>query len=232
VKPTGKVAQKAKITALICALNEELTLPNLLPKIPPWVDEVLLVDGHSTDSTVAIARQLRPDIRLLYQPGKGKGDALRHGIKHASGDIIVTLDADGSTDPKEMAKFIQPLLNGYDFAKGSRFALGFPRHKPWYRIMGNWIITLTFDVLFFRRYTDLCSGYNAFWKKAIGRVNLWSADGFEDEPLINLRVRRAGLKVTEVGHRDRGRREGGSKAPSWRQGFKAIKTILRERFHG
>ncbi|MFC1904348.1 glycosyltransferase family 2 protein [Chloroflexota bacterium] len=229
---TEKVAKKPKITVLICTLNEEPNLPNLLPKIPEWVDEVLLVDGRGTDNTVNVAYQLRPDIHLLYQPSKGKGDALRYGIKHANGDIIVTLDADNATDPDEIGKFIAPLLRGYDFAKGSRFAIGFPCNKPWYRILGNWIIVLTFDILFFRKYTDLCSGYNAFWREAIERVNLWSPDGFEDEPLINLRVRKTRLKVIEVGHLDNGRYMGNSKASSWRQGFKAIKSILRERFRG
>ncbi len=232
VKPTEIATPKVRITALICTLNEEKSLPHVLPKIPEWVDEVLLVDGHSSDNTIEIAKRLRPDIRILYQPARGKGDALRYGFKHASGDIIVALDADGTTNPEEMSKFIEPLLNGYDFAKGSRFALGLPRNKPWYRILGNWIITMTFNILFGKRYSDLCSGYNAFWKKEMERVNLWSPDGFEDEPFINSRVTKAGLKVIEVGHLDEGRLGGSSKAPSWRQGFKAIKTIVRERFCG
>ncbi|MCL0073619.1 glycosyltransferase family 2 protein [Dehalococcoidia bacterium] len=220
------------VTVLICTLNEEENLPYVLPKIPRWVDEILLVDGHSTDRTVEVAKKLRPEIKVVCQPGRGKGDALRYGIQHASGDIIVTLDADGSTDPEEMPRFIEPLLKGYDFAKGSRFLQGFPQNKPWHRILGNWIIIITFDILFFRRYTDLCSGYNAFWKTVIEQVNPWSPDGFENEPLINCRVRRAGLKVIEVGHSDRGRLGGDIKERSWRQGFKAIKTIIRERFRG
>ncbi len=221
-----------KITVLICTLNEEENLSQLLSRIPEWVDEVLLVDGHSTDNTVQVARQLRPDIQVLYQPEEGKGDALKYGFKQASGDIIVTLDADGATDPDEMSKFVQPLLDGYDFAKGSRFKLEFPRNKPRYRIFGNWLITITFDVLFYRNYTDMCSGYSAFWREAIERVDLSSPDNFEDEPLINVKVRKAGLKVIEVGHIDGGRLGGATKAPGWRQGFKAIKTILRERFIG
>lgn len=112
---------KPTVTALICTLNEEQNLPYTLPKIPDWVDEVLLVDGHSTDSTVEVARRLRAGVRVIYQQGKGKGDALKCGVEHARGDIIVTLDADGTTDPEEIPKFIEPLLNGYDFAKGSRF---------------------------------------------------------------------------------------------------------------
>lgn len=205
---------------------------HVLPKIPQWVDEILLVDGRSTDRTVEVAKGIHPEIRVVYQSGEGKGDALRCGIEQARGHIIVTLDADGSTDPEEMPKFIKPLLNGYDFAKGSRFLQGFPRNKPWYRILGNWIITLTFDVLFFSKYTDLCSGYNAFWKTAIEQANPWLPDGFENEPLINCRVRKKGVKVTEVGHLDTGRLQGDIKELSWRQGFKAIKTIIRERFRG
>lgn len=223
---------KPKVTVVICAVNEELNLPSVLPGIPQWVDETILVDGHSTDNTMEVAKRLRPDIRLLFQPGKGKGDALKYGFDQSIGDIIVTLDADGATDPEEMNKFIQPLLNGYDFAKGSRFLRSFPHNKPWYRILGNWIITITFDVLFFRKYTDLCSGYNAFWKKTLEQVNLWSADGFENEPLFNCRLAKTNIKIIEVGHSDEGRLAGEVKEQSWRQGFKAVKTIIRERFRG
>ena len=221
-----------QISVIICALNEEESIPYILPKIPQWVDDIILVDGHSNDRTVQVARELRPSIKILYQPGKGKGDALRYGIKNATGEIIVTLDADDATDPEEITKFIEPLLDGHDFAKGSRFLQGPPPNKPWYRILGNWIITVTFNFLFFRKYTDLCSGYNAFWKKKIEQVDLSASDGFENEPLINARVRKAGLKVIEVGHLDEGRLKGDIKERSWRQGSKAIKTVVRERFCG
>ena len=220
---------KPKITALICALNEEDSLKHVLPRIPDWVDEVLLVDGNSTDRTVQVAKELRSDIKVLYQPGRGKGDALKHGIKNAVGDVVVTLDADGSTDPEEMCRFIEPLLNGYDFAKGSRFLKNFPRNKPWHRIIGNWIITILFDTLFLRRYTDLCSGYNGFLRKAVTSVNLWSSDGFQNEPLLNCKVAKSKLRVIEVSHSDGGRRSGYVKELAWRQGFKAINAIVKER---
>lgn len=220
------------ITVLICTLNEEESLPHVLLRIPDWVDEVLLVDGHSADRTVEIAKQLRPDTRVLYQPGKGKGDALRYGIQQAKGDIIVTLDADGQTDPGELPRFVEAIRQGYDFAKGTRFRWPFSTNRPVHRIFGNWIITLTFNLLFFRLYTDLCSGYNAFRKESIRFVQLSSLNGFADEPLLHARVRKAGLRVTEVPHRDLPRIAGQSNAPSWRQGFGAIKTIVQERFRG
>ncbi|MBA7506259.1 Undecaprenyl-phosphate mannosyltransferase [subsurface metagenome] len=227
----GRVSQRPKVTTLICTLNEEANLPQVLPKIPEWVDEVLLVDGHSIDNTVELAKRLRPNIRILYQPGRGKGDALKYGCKHAQGDIIVTLDADGTTDPKEIPKFIEPLLNGYDFAKGTRFLHGHPLNMPLYRRFGNWVLVTTANILHGTKYTDICSGYNAFWKEILERIEL-SSKGFEMEQEMNVKIKKAGLKVTEVTCNDMGRFSGGSKVSIFKQGLKDLITILRERFRG
>jgi len=227
----AKAEKGLSITALICTLNEEENLPHVLPKLPKWVDEVLIVDGHSTDGTVEAIRQLRADAKVLTQPGRGKGDALKYGIEQVNGDIVVTLDADGTTDPADMPRFVEHLLRGYEFVKGSRFALSLPVGKPRHRIFGNWVIVTTYNILYRTNYTDLCSGYNAFWKQAIARVDLsgWTD---QEEPLLNARVRKAGLKVIEVGHHDKGRTGGETKQPSWRQGSGAIRTVIRERFRG
>jgi hypothetical protein len=103
--------------------------------------------------------------------------------------------------------------------------------KPRHRVFGNRIIVTAYNILYRTAYTDLCSGYNAFWKQAIARIDLsgWTN---QEEPLLNARVRKAGLKVVELGHHDRGRIAGETKQPSWRQGFGAIKTVVRERFRG
>jgi glycosyltransferase involved in cell wall biosynthesis len=218
------------ITVLICALNEASNLPSVLPRIPEWVDEVLLVDGHSADRTVEVARELFPEVTVLYQPGTGKGNALKHGFKHARGDIIVTLDADGATDPEEIPKFIEPLLNGYDFSKGSRFINRHTLKMPLHRRFGNWVLATTANILHGTRYTDICSGYNAMWKKSISRISL-SSDGFELEQELNIKVKKAGLRVIEVPcSNNRGRITGGSKVSIWRQGLKDLLTIIRERF--
>ena len=217
-----------RISAIICTLNEEKNLPYVFPKIPRWVDEILLVDGHSTDRTVEVAKGIRPEIKVLYQPGKGKGDAIKYGIQQATGDIIVTLDADGATDPKQMPKFIEPLLDGYDFAKGSRFLKSNP-NMPLHRRFGNWVLTAAANLLFGTKYTDICSGYNAFWKEAINKINL-SSNGFEIEQEINVKIKKAGLKVIEVPCQDRGRVGGGSKVSDLKQGLTDLKTIIVERF--
>jgi glycosyltransferase involved in cell wall biosynthesis len=216
------------ITVLICTLNEENSLPYVLPAIPDWVDEILLVDGHSVDATVETAKKLCPRIRVIYQLGKGKGDALKMGINEAKSEIIVTLDADGATDPGEIMNFIKLLMDGYDFAKGSRFLNSTPV-MPLHRKFGNWVLTTTSNILFNTKYTDICSGYNAFRKEAIKKVHLVS-DGFNMEQEMNVKIKKARLRVIEVACQDNGRRGGVSKTRAVKQGLIDLFTIIRERF--
>ncbi len=224
-------SSKPRVTVLICTLNEATTISSVLSKVPGWVHEVLLVDGHSTDGTIDVAHQFQPDIRVFYQPGKGKGDALRYGIQKATGDIIVTLDADGQTDPEEMPKFIEPLLSGYDWVKGTRFTYGRPLNMPWHRWFGNKVLAITSNILHGTKYTDICSGYNAFWKKAFQHLNL-SYDGFEMEQQMLVKVKKVGLKVAEVACHDAGRIGGVTKTSDVKQGFIDWFTIIKERFRG
>jgi glycosyltransferase involved in cell wall biosynthesis len=228
----AKAERRLSITALICTLNEEENLPHVLPGIPDWVDEVLLVDGHSSDGTVRVARQLSPQVRVVFQPGRGKGDALKYGIEQASGDIIVALDADGETDPEDMSRFVEPLLQGYDFVKGSRFRSGSLGGLSLHRTAGNLFLASVFNALFLTRYTDICSGYNAFWKEGIRNAGLPTEGDFAAEPVMHARARKGGLKVKEVGHKDAGRIAGKAKVPLWaKHGLWVLKTIVQERFH-
>src|SRR5437763_14550916 len=110
-----------RVSAVIPALNEAENLPHVLPRIPTWVHEVILVDGQSSDDTVQVAQELWPTIRIVPQAGRGKGAALRSGFAAASGDIIAMLDADGSTDPAEIPAFVGALLSVAIFAYRSRF---------------------------------------------------------------------------------------------------------------
>lgn len=218
-----------KITALICTLNEAENLPHVLPRIPSWVDEVLIVDGGSTDGTVELARRLRPDVRILLQPGRGKGDALKFGVEQSSGDIIVTLDADGETDPSELPAFVEAIQRGFDFAKGSRLARGRPLRMPSYRWLGNRVLAITFNFLYGTQFTDVCSGYTAFRKQAFLRLGL-TYSNCEMEQQMLARALKLGMNIEEVPHRSDGRIAGASKVSGIKQGLIDWLVILKERF--
>ncbi|MDD4923409.1 MAG: glycosyltransferase family 2 protein [Dehalococcoidales bacterium] len=223
-----KPANCPAISVIICALNEAENLPHVLPGIPGWVDEILLVDGHSNDSTIEVAKTIRPDLKVIAQPGKGKGDALKFGFKNATGEIVVTMDADGSTDPADLPKYIEALINGYDFAKGSRFLNANPK-MPLYHKFGNRVLISTTNILFGTRYTDVCSGYNALRKEDFLRLNL-RYDGFEMEQEMVVKAKKAGLKAVEIRQIDKGRIGNVSKVSSFKQGFKDFFIIIKERF--
>jgi glycosyltransferase involved in cell wall biosynthesis len=219
-----------KVSVIICTLNEEGNLPYVLPKIPKWVDEVIMIDAHSTDNTVEVAKGILPEVKVLYQTDKGKGNALRDGIKQASSEIVVTLDADGSTDPEEIPKFIESLLNGYDFAKGSRF-LGQPPVMSKLRRFGNKLFVWLTNILYGTKYTDLCAGLNAFWTKKFHQIDPLGTSALW-EPTINIRIKKRKLKVIEVPQIDRGRIDGKCEARPLRQGLRILSIIFGEFFRG
>ncbi len=220
-----------RVSVVIPARNEAKNLQHVLPFIPPLVDEIVLVDGRSTDDTIAVAQQLFPGIRVLQQDGKGKGDALRIGFAACTGDIIVMLDADGSADPAEIPRFVEALVAGSDFAKGSRFALGGGSNDiTFLRRTGNYLLGKLVNLLFWTHFSDLCYGYNAFWKDCLNDINI-DCDGFEIETLLNLRMHKAQFKIVEVPSFEYSRVHGESNLRTFRDGWRVLKTIVQERFH-
>ncbi|NMO52871.1 glycosyltransferase family 2 protein [Actinoplanes sp. TBRC 11911] len=229
-----------RVSVIVPALNEALNLPHVLSGLPP-VDEVILVDGGSVDDTVAVARRLRPGIRVVHQTRRGKGNALACGFAAATGDIIVMIDADGSTDPAEIPRFLTALRDGADFAKGSRFApRGGSADITRIRRFGNLGLNALVNMMFRTRYSDLCYGYNAFWAdclpvfdldtsapRPVDGSKLWG-DGFEIETLLNLRAARAGLKVVEVPSFEHSRIHGTTNLNTVRDGLRVLRTIVRE----
>ena len=231
--PVPVPAAEVSVSVVIPALNEAANLPHVLARIPDFVDEVVLVDGHSIDDTVHVARKVRPDILVVAQDRRGKGNALACGFAIAAGDIIVMLDADGSTDPAEIPQFVSVLLAGSDFAKGSRFTDGGHSHdiSP-IRAAGNRALGATVNLLYRTDFTDLCYGYNAFWRHCLPYMGVASCDGFEVEALITVRLARSGLVITEVPSVEHARLHGESKLRVMRDGSRVLRTILTERARG
>jgi glycosyltransferase involved in cell wall biosynthesis len=210
-------------------LNEAANLPHVLGLIPSEY-EVLIVDGGSTDGTPDVAVALRPDVRVIRQSGRGKGNAVICGLAAAQSDVIVMLDADGSARVDEIPRFVQALVAGADFAKGSRFlGDGGSADITFTRQLGNICLTGLVNVLFRTRYTDLCYGYNAFWADVVDDLAL-DADGFEIETQLNIRACKAGLLITEVPSFEDLRIHGASNLNAVRDGLRVLRTIIKERF--
>lgn len=223
-----KRARYPRISVVIPALNEAENLPHVLPTIADIAAEIILVDGHSTDGTAAVARRLVPDVRIVQQTGKGKGNALRCGLAASTGDIVVMMDADGSTDPCEIPLFVEALLDGADLVKGSRFLdAGGSDDITQLRRFGNRVLNEVVNQLFQTPFTDLCYGYIALWRGCLDFFDV-DCDGFEVETQINLRARKANLKIVEVPSHERLRLHGVSHLNTFRDGWRVLKMIGQE----
>lgn len=234
-------APRPRVSVVIPTLNEARNLPHVAARMPADIDEVVIVDGRSVDDTRAVARRLWPDGIHLTQTRTGKGNALACGFAAATGDIVVMIDADGSTDPAEIPAFIGALLAGADYAKGSRFIQGGGSADiTLLRRVGNRVLNRAVNAAFHTRYTDLCYGFNALWRHSMRSFDLpdpyagrpqWG-DGFEIETLINIRAAAASLKVAEVCSYECGRISGESHLNVVRDGLRVLHTILRETWRG
>jgi glycosyltransferase involved in cell wall biosynthesis len=236
--PASSAVPQPRISVIIPTLNEARNLEHVFAALPAGLHEVIVVDGRSTDGTPEVALRLRPDVRVVRQTRKGKGNALACGFAAATGDLIVMIDADGSTDPAEIPRFVAALTGGADFAKGSRFApgAGSADITP-LRRLGNRVLGLFVNALFGTRYSDLCYGYNAFWARVVpvfgltvdspGQQPVWG-DGFEIETLINLRAAAARLKISEVPSCEHARIHGESNLKTVRDGQRVLRTIVTE----
>jgi len=217
-----------RVSVVVPTLNEARNLPHAFHNLPTDLHEVILVDGRSTDDTVAVARALRPDVKVVRELAKGKGAALRAGFDAATGDIIVMFDADGSADGAEIDTYVQALLDGADFAKGSRFMAGAGSADitPMRRA-GNWVLCKIVNGWFGSDYSDLCYGYNAFWQHCLPVIDVDCA-GFEVETLINIRLAESPMLVVEVPSFEYDRLHGESNLHVVRDGLRVLRTILRE----
>lgn len=228
MKREEEKSNNSTISAVVPVLNEADNLSWFLPKLKKYVDEIILVDGNSTDNTVEKAKEIAPNAKILHQKGKGKGDALKLGFEHVSGDYIVTIDADCSHDPAEIPHFIAPLRNGYDVVKGSRLLedAGSDDLTP-LRLVGNLLFVKLANLLHGTKFTDLCYGFVAFNREALEKFTI-NATEFNIEAEMAIRMHKAGLKITETPSFEEKRRHGETNLSPIVQGVKILLTIFQE----
>jgi glycosyltransferase involved in cell wall biosynthesis len=218
---------KPSVSVVIPTLNESRNLPYAMWRLPECVTEVIVVDGRSSDDTALTAALMRPDVRVVLEPTKGKGAALKRGFSEATGDIIVMLDADGSADGGEIQRFVDVLLAGADFAKGSRFLPGGgSADLTRIRTLGNQTFTGLVNLICQTRFSDLCYGYNAFWRDCLQFIQV-DVSGFEVETRLMMTVATAGLAMVEVPSWEYNRVHGVSNLNAVRDGLRVLRSIAR-----
>jgi glycosyltransferase involved in cell wall biosynthesis len=182
--------------------------------------------------TTTIATTCRPDIRIVEEPRRGKGIALRRGFEVATGELIIAMDADGSMSPEEIPQYVYFLDHGFDFVKGSRFVGGGGSlDLTTFRRIGNRGLLAVANVLFDAHITDLCYGFFGIRAKYLDSLALHSC-GFEIETEITVRACQCGLRIAEVPSLELPRRHGGSNLHAIRDGRRVLSTLVQERYPG
>jgi glycosyltransferase involved in cell wall biosynthesis len=218
------------IGVVIPALNEEKNIEEVICKLRDFgYDNILVIDGKSKDNTAKVAAKL--GAKVVTQEGHGKGGAIRQVLRNRyfDVDVLVLMDADGSMDPKEIPAFVDAMYSGADVVKGSRFLKGgYTYDMEGIRKFGNSMLMFCVNFLWSAKYTDLCYGYFAFNKNAVEQIApLLESDGFEIETEIFIKALDLGLIVKEIPSTEFPRKYGESNLHSLRDGFKILKTILR-----
>lgn len=224
-----------EVSIVIPTWEEEKNLPLVLKEIRNFFRknkhsyEILVIDRYSKDRTVSTAKKF--GCRILFD-NKGKGSAIRKGMKHAKGKIIVTMDADISHRPIELGLMIAGIKAGYDIVMGSRFIQGGGTgDMPWYRRVANKLFVKLINLVWSMNYSDLCYGYRAFNRKVLKKLRL-QQDGFGIETEISVKAAKKGLKVLEVPSFEKKRLHGEGKLRSLRDGYIILKTIVNEILKG
>ena len=196
----GPDGREVRISVIVPCRNEARNIRPVLEWAAPYADELLVVDGHSSDGTRAIAAELGATV--LLDNGKGKGDALRVGIAHASGDVLVFIDADGSHDPRDIPALVQPIIDGKaDHVSGSRMLGGSDElHatiNQFVRLFGSQVITLSINYSQGVRLTDSQNGFRALRVDVARGLALESENTTIEQEMIIKSVRR-GYRICEV----------------------------------
>ena len=217
-----------KVSVIIPTKNEAGCIGRVLTEMPrEVVAEVIVIDGHSTDTTfVEAGRNSDKKDKLVIQNGRGYGAAFLEGFKIAKGDCIVMMDGDGSHNPKDIKRIVAKIRQGYDYVMASRYMKGGRSEDDTIiRWFGNFFFTRLTNWVHGTSLTDSLYLYTAITKKGLGKLNLKSK-GFEFCTEIVVKAHKAKLKFAEVPAVERLRFAGRSKVNSFYHGLRILRMIL------
>jgi len=225
---------KHRVSIVIPTYNEAENIAKVLEGIKRQMArigirdyELIVVDKHSRDGTAEVARK---NGAIVIYDDIGKGSALVKGLKSARGDILVSMDADLSNEPKELELLIDAIDIGYDVCLGSRFITGGgSEDMPFLRRIGNKFFVFLVNAFFHAHYTDMCYGYRSFSRKAFRKLDLRET-GFGIETEMNIQIAKKKLRATEIPSYEKKRVHGSAKLKTFRDGYAILRTILRNLF--
>ncbi|MBL8776653.1 MAG: glycosyltransferase family 2 protein [Acidimicrobiales bacterium] len=225
----AKPLRPTAFSAVIAAKNEEATIAPVLEAVGLLTDDVVVVDGRSTDRTREIAE--RHGARVVTDNGLGKGDAIRVGLDHAAHPVTVFIDADGSHDPADIARLVAPIASGdADLVMGSRMLGGsdelFGSAYEVLRLMGSLAISLTINYRFGVRFTDYQNGFRAI-RTDVGRRIATTSNITTIEQEMAMKCLQYGYRVTEVPTHESRRQGGESKISVMRVAHRYVGNVAR-----
>ena len=218
--------QNLKLSLVIPCYNEEDGVREVIGRCPREIDEIVVVDNNCTDRTAEVARSLGAVVVGEQRPGYGA--AYKAGLKAATGDIVVTLDGDGTYPPEAIPDLVDTLVARHlDFLSACRFPLADPRAMGLTNRFGNWVLTVTAMLLFFKPIRDSQSGMWVFKRSILERLRVTS-DGMPFSQEIKLEAILRGFRFGEA-HIHYGARIGEVKLQKWRDGWLNLSFLFRKR---
>jgi len=240
-----------KLSVIVPAYNEIATIAQILQRVRAvqlqvavgygpddgtvveFEREVVVVDDGSTDGTQEMLRTLEgvPGLNIIFhERNLGKGGAVRTGLQHASGDVMLIQDADLEYDPRDYPALLQPIVEGRSqVVYGSRFRGGPTKAMFFWHMLGNRFLTLVTNVLYDTILSDMETCYKVFTREVASRLDL-RAPGWGFDPEITAQILKLGYRIYEVPISYTGREFEEGKKIGWRDGMTVLWTLVKYRF--